>query len=184
LSADLRPALEDVSFPAYIIDRPGRLRWLNRAAIGLVGDARGKLATSVVAPGERGAVQERIARKLIGGKRTDFTTTITTPDGGVVKVDVSSVPLRSPRGAIVGIFGLMYDLRDEPMPRHPEYRLTPREHEVLLHLSAGCSTAQMADLMGISVETVRNHVRRLLRALGVHSRLEAVALARREGLVE
>jgi DNA-binding NarL/FixJ family response regulator len=33
------------------------------------------------------------------------------------------------------------------------------------------------------VQTVRNHVRRLLRALGVHSRLEAIAVARREGLL-
>lgn len=65
----------------------------------------------------------------------------------------------------------------------PERRLTPREHEVLTHLVAGCSTDQMAELMGLSRATVRNHVKRLLRALGVHSRLEAVAVARREGLV-
>jgi DNA-binding CsgD family transcriptional regulator len=54
---------------------------------------------------------------------------------------------------------------------------------VLRHLAAGCSTAQMAQLMGISVETVRNHIRLLFRALGVHSRREAVAGARRDGLV-
>jgi PAS domain S-box-containing protein len=180
----LQPALEDVAFPAYIIDRAGRLRWLNKAAIDLVGDARGRLATSVVAPADRPAVQERIARKLLGARRTDFSTSLTTPDGRVVTVDVSSVPLRSRQGTIAGIFGLMYKLRDEPPPEHPEYRLTPREHEVLLLLASGCSTHQMAERMGIAVETVRNHVRRLLRALGVHSRLEAVALARREGLVE
>jgi DNA-binding CsgD family transcriptional regulator len=181
---DLRPALEGVAFPAYIIDRTGRLRWLNSAATDLVGDARGKLATSVVAPAERRAVQERIARKLLGGERTDFTTSVTGPEGAIVRLDVSSVPLRTAGGSIAGIFGLMYRLRDEPMPEHPEYKLTPREHEVLLHLAAGCSTEQMARLMGISTETVRNHVRRLLRALRVHSRLEAVALARREGLIE
>jgi PAS domain S-box-containing protein len=180
----VRSALEDVSFPSYIIDRDGRIRWLNRAAIDLVGDARGKLATSVVAPADRAAVQQQIARKLLGGQRTDFTTAVTAPDGGVVRVDVSSVPLRADGQSIIGIFGLVYRLRDEPMPNHPEYRLTPREHEVLLHLAAGCSTEQMARLMGISVETVRNHVRRLLRSLGVHSRLEAVARARREGLIQ
>jgi PAS domain S-box-containing protein len=180
----VRPALEDVAFPAYIIDRGGRIRWLNRAGVDLVGDVRGRLATSLVTPGERGSVEELIARKLLGGERTDFTTTVTTRDGRLVQVDVSSVPLRDGEHSVVGIFGLLYQLRDEPMPDHPEYRLTPREHEVLLHLAAGCSTAQMARLMGISPETVRNHVRRLLRALGVHSRLEAVALARRKGLIE
>jgi DNA-binding NarL/FixJ family response regulator len=35
----------------------------------------------------------------------------------------------------------------------------------------------------LSTETVRNHVRHLLRALGVHTRLEAVAVARQEHLV-
>lgn len=129
-------------------------------------------------------MQEQIARKLLGGARTDFTTTLTAPDGRVVRVDVSSVPLRTRGGAIAGIFGLMYELRDEPHREHLEYRLTPREHEVLLLLASGCSTQQMAERMGIAVETVRNHVRRLLRALGVHSRLEAVALARRDGLIE
>jgi two-component system nitrate/nitrite response regulator NarL len=66
----------------------------------------------------------------------------------------------------------------------PQHRLTPREHEVLTYLVAGCSTEQMAERMGLSSSTVRNHVKRLLRALGVHSRIEAVALARREKLVD
>jgi DNA-binding NarL/FixJ family response regulator len=47
----------------------------------------------------------------------------------------------------------------------------------------GHSTEQIASSLGIAPDTVRNHIRRLLRALGVHSRLEAVALAVRDGLV-
>jgi DNA-binding NarL/FixJ family response regulator len=43
----------------------------------------------------------------------------------------------------------------------------------------GHSTAQIANELHLSMETVRNHVRHLLRALGVHSRLEAVAVAQR-----
>jgi DNA-binding CsgD family transcriptional regulator len=50
-------------------------------------------------------------------------------------------------------------------------------------LAAGCSTPQMAELMGLSTETVRNHVKRLLRALDARSRVEAVAKGRRAGLV-
>ena len=41
----------------------------------------------------------------------------------------------------------------------------------------------MAEELHLSPETVRNHVRHVLQALGVHSRLEAVALARREHVV-
>ena len=44
-------------------------------------------------------------------------------------------------------------------------------------LERGRSTQQIADELHISVETARNHVSRLLRAVGAHSRLEAVAIA-------
>jgi DNA-binding NarL/FixJ family response regulator len=44
-------------------------------------------------------------------------------------------------------------------------------------LAQGYSTAQIAEELHLSVETVRNHIRRLFHALGVHSRLEAVAVA-------
>jgi DNA-binding NarL/FixJ family response regulator len=37
--------------------------------------------------------------------------------------------------------------------------------------------------MGLSVETVRNHIRAVLRKLSAHSRLEAVANARKLGLL-
>ena len=45
-------------------------------------------------------------------------------------------------------------------------------------LERGLSTKQIARELHLSPETVRNHVRHLLRALGVNSRLEAVAAVR------
>jgi DNA-binding NarL/FixJ family response regulator len=41
----------------------------------------------------------------------------------------------------------------------------------------------MARELHLSTETVRNHIRHILRALNVHSRLEAVAMGRQEQLV-
>ena len=61
--------------------------------------------------------------------------------------------------------------------------LTARELEVLELLAEGTPNHELAQRMGISRNTVRNHVQNLLTKLGVHSRLEAVALATREGLV-
>jgi two-component system response regulator DevR len=61
--------------------------------------------------------------------------------------------------------------------------LTAREVEVLELLVDGTPNHELAQRMGISRNTVRNHVQNLLTKLGVHSRLEAVALATREGLV-
>jgi len=62
------------------------------------------------------------------------------------------------------------------------HALTPRQAEVLRLLEHGRSTDQIAEELHLSRETVRNHIRHLLQALGVHSRLEAVALARQEHL--
>ena len=50
-------------------------------------------------------------------------------------------------------------------------------------LAAGFSTDAIAARLSISVATVRNHVTAILAALGAHSRLEAVAIARRAHLV-
>jgi hypothetical protein len=50
-------------------------------------------------------------------------------------------------------------------------------------LARGHSTEQMADELGVSEHTVRNHVRAILHRLGVHSRLEAVIEAHERNLV-
>jgi DNA-binding NarL/FixJ family response regulator len=69
------------------------------------------------------------------------------------------------------------DVLEEPRP-HPKLHLTPRQAEVLRLLERGRSTTQIAEELHLSRETVRNHVKHLLRALGASSRLEAVAVAR------
>lgn len=61
--------------------------------------------------------------------------------------------------------------------------LTARELEVLRLLASGTSTTAAAESLGISTATLRAHVQAVLRKLGAHSRLEAVAEAARLGLV-
>ena len=60
-------------------------------------------------------------------------------------------------------------------------RLTPREQEVLAALMDGKSAEQIAKDAVVSLATVRSQIRSILMKLGVHSQLEAVALARRSG---
>jgi DNA-binding CsgD family transcriptional regulator len=60
----------------------------------------------------------------------------------------------------------------------PLVGLTLRERQVLGLLVEGTSTAGMAKRLGISAATIRSHVKSLLSKLGVHSRIEAVALIR------
>lgn len=61
--------------------------------------------------------------------------------------------------------------------------LSPREHDVLGMLMLGLRTDAIAGELGISENTCRGYVKSLLWKLGAHSRLEAVAIARRRGLV-
>lgn len=65
----------------------------------------------------------------------------------------------------------------------PGPSLTVREIEVLRLLTRGLPTRLLAEELGLSQATIRNHIQRLLPKLGVHSRLEAVAYAARHGLI-
>ena len=65
--------------------------------------------------------------------------------------------------------------------RHQE--LTEREHEVLGLLAQGLTNAAIAAQLFVSVHTVRNHIANLSSKLGAHSKLEALSIAVREGLL-
>jgi DNA-binding NarL/FixJ family response regulator len=68
--------------------------------------------------------------------------------------------------------------------RTPSATLTARERQTLGLLADGASTAEVAERLGVAHNTARNHVQRVLEKLGARSKLEAVAIARREGLLD
>jgi PAS domain S-box-containing protein len=177
IDADVEHALEAINVPAYVIDAQGIIRWVNPAGKRIVGDVTGRQFTSVCAPEETRRAREVFASKIAGtAKVTDAEVVLVQEDGERIGVEVSSVPLYS-GDRIIGVFGQLVNVDTEPdRPLHPH--LTPRQAEVLRLLERGQSTRQIALELHLSLETVRNHIRHLLRALGVHSRLEAVALAR------
>ena len=185
---DITHALEEVTVPAYVIDRDGRFRWLNRGAIALFGMLVGKRFTHAVAPEDLHLARTEFAKKIIGESgSTDFTLTVVASDGRRVPVRINSVPLWE-GGDIVGVFGLAYpgDAVDggarRVAPSAPQ--LTARQYEVLAHLADGLGTVEIAARLGVAEETARNHLRGLFRELDVHSRLEAVVRAYRLGLLE
>lgn len=63
-------------------------------------------------------------------------------------------------------------------------QLSQREVEVLQLLADGSTTADIASSLFVSTNTVRNHISSIIRKLGVHSRLEAVSLGIKQGLVD
>jgi DNA-binding NarL/FixJ family response regulator len=81
-------------------------------------------------------------------------------------------------------------MRGMPPPARPESAalasiasLSTREREVLLQLTRGRSTLQIAGELELSEKTVKTHLTAVYKKLGVRGRLEAVALAYRAGVV-
>lgn len=190
MEGDLERALADMPMPVYVLDRDGRFRWLNGGARSLLGDVVGRRFKWVVAPDQLHLARQQFARKIIGeAAATEFDLTFLGRDGRRVTLRINSVPLHG-SGDVVGVlvFGFPKDALSGPAAGGqaaetiPE--LTARQHEVLSLLGEGLGTKEIAENLGVSEETARNHIRALLRALGASSRLQAVITAYRFGLLD
>lgn len=105
-------------------------------------------------------------------------------------LDIAALP-RTLHGAIAGQAAISRELtlqlieiyrntRDDGLGMRPVHSaLTSREWEVLDLLCAHRGTDEIADVLVLSPETVRSHVKNLLRKLGVRTRADAVAEAQR-----
>ncbi len=116
-----------------------------------------------VAPEETRRARELFTRKIVGAvSATETEAVLFRADRTRVALEICAVPLKN-GDHIVGVFGQLVSEREEP-PRTPHPDLTPRQAEVLRLLEQGHSTRQIADELHLTTETVRNHVRNLLRA--------------------
>ncbi|MFI6866156.1 LuxR C-terminal-related transcriptional regulator [Nocardia sp. NPDC050406] len=91
--------------------------------------------------------------------------------------------------AFTGSFG-RHDAFASTLRRHPLVRrhsrhptLTGTELKVLRNLPSGRTTQQIADDLGVSVNTIKTHLRGIYSKLGTNSRMDVVAEARRCGLL-
>ena len=75
-------------------------------------------------------------------------------------------------------------MRDRASDDHelPLAELTPRELSVLEGIAGGMDNAELADSLGVSEKTVRNHITRIFDKIRVKHRYEAIVLAREAGL--
>ena len=123
--------------------------------------------------------QWRLAEALAGaGEREPATTAARAAHAAATRL--GAAPLQSALLALArrGRLDLGVDLPGQ----RALAGLTPRELEVLRLLVEGRSNRQIAEQLFISGKTASVHVTNLLAKLGVHSRLEAAAMARRLGL--
>jgi two-component system, NarL family, nitrate/nitrite response regulator NarL len=156
----------------------GRLGALQAAIAGSPRTAYVVLADSPESPG--------FARTLAAGihgaalKTDDFVE--------VLRVLTGAAGRLARRAAGGTVLSLSVQAAHRPVRRSTRYPaldhlLTPREREVLARLVHGESTTSMASSMGVQLSTTRTHIDSVLIKLGVHSRLEAVAYAVREGII-
>lgn len=181
LGLDLVTAYEALEVPASLVDAQGVCLWQNDAARALFGDQRGR-AFSPIAPDYLQNARASLARKATGADRATYGgVALIDVDGRRRQAQVTSLSLFRDRTlvAILSIVNTVSPPEPEWLPRP----LSPREHQALLLLAHGLTTAQIAERLGIASETARNHIRGVMRALGVHSRVAAVARARELDLV-
>ena len=73
-------------------------------------------------------------------------------------------------------------MTQQDVPGDANVPLTPRELQTLRLIAMGLSNREIADTMGISVETVKEHVQNMLRKTSLHDRTQAAVWALRNGL--
>jgi DNA-binding CsgD family transcriptional regulator len=181
--ADITGALEQLPVRSFIIDRDGVVRWQNAASKNAIGDWSGRKWFDVVSDNQSGAMDDLLRRIICSGDPAEMTFDVREADGGASPREVSAAPLRE-GGAVVGLFGVSVPAQTAAAPRTAEGTpLTERQLEVLQLLAMGKSTDQIAAELHLSKTTVRNHVAHLLANLGVHTRVQAVIVASRMGLI-
>ncbi len=109
--------------------------------------------------------------------------------GFLTKIDAAEEVVATVRSAFAGEMSIptslmLSVLEQGPAPvRGNPSPLTARETEVLQLLSYGYSNEALAEQLVLSVHTVRNHVQAAISKLGAHSKLEAVAIGARRGII-
>jgi PAS domain S-box-containing protein len=152
-------------------------------------------------------VIERVAR---GEHVLPFETQRLTKDGKTLDMSVAISAIRDSSGTVTGASTVARDLTEikalrrrdlgDARRRQTEVSqeaartmlspqpgkgadLTPRELEVLVLMAQGLINKQVARVLSLSLNTVRNHSQHILYKLRAHSRLEAVATAVRDGII-
>ena len=91
---------------------------------------------------------------------------------------------RAHRGEILYSPDTLVALLSRPKPHEITHPLTPREQEALQAMADGLTVVETAGQMAIAVDTVRTHIKNSISKLGARSRLEAVMIGLRAGIIE
>ena len=200
----LADSLESTADPAFAVDAESKIVAWNSAAKTALGYSRrhalGELCFKVICGkdvlGNRVCQRECLVFRSLRERKPvrRFRMRVRAGTGHYVEAECTTLcRLGSTSEATVNYLLQLWPGRGRDpvsLPRRGDTRgskaapsLTPREMEVLRFLAAGRSTRQMAEDLYVSPATVRTHVENVLGKLQAHSRLEAVVVGAREGLL-
>lgn len=174
--------LEDLGSPVVATDTEGLVTYANRYArrrYHLV--AGGSNLWGLLHPGKTAEEIEAFANNLRASGSWSGECRLRIGLGGEVDTHQNITANYDDDGNLTG-FACIESLAGIPQEGE-RITLTPRQSQVLSHLAEGDSNKQIARSLGVEEATVKLHVHKILVALGVRNRTQAVLLAKREGLV-
>jgi PAS domain S-box-containing protein len=180
----LETSLELIDLPVGLVDAEGLVVWTNAAVTDLLGARVGDSFLEFLPDELHDVARTRLVRKLRGAEATTHRLDLLDPSGRRVEVLLRSSPLRQNGSAAVLCVVIPMATLQVCGRASAAASLTPRQEQVLRLLAEGLDTDEIAERMGIALETARNHIRGLLNRLEVHSRLGAVLAGLRLGVLE
>jgi DNA-binding CsgD family transcriptional regulator len=183
LGVPIEDVLDQLEATVSVLDTTGAIRWQNAMSVARVGDQLGVNFLELMSPEHKAMADTEFTRLIFNPDASSRREIVVVgPNGKRMRTLSFGTPIQTADDRVVGVVVIGVPLTwDEQAQDGPP--LTPRLLETLELLTAGRSTREIAAELGITVETARNYVRRLLKTLGVHSRVEAVALGRELRLV-
>ena len=127
---------------------------------------------------------QKVVMLTMSDAEEDVYQSITLGARGYVIKDNSPVNIIGAlKKVMAGELAVSDAVRSAYEARKSERGLTGREKEILVLVSKGCSNAEIGDILHLSPNTVKNHLKNLFEALGAADRAEAVAIGLRRGLI-
>lgn len=185
-TAVLSAALDSTSSSVLLFDRSGDILYANPPADRLLSlQTEDELVVEAESePGQPlfaflSSLVDRVASSQ--SEKPAWRGTLQTADGRVMACEVTRLPhLENISDAVLV---LLQQFGSEPAARIDgfcaSHGLSPREQEVVRLLTEGLTTVAMADRLGISPHTVRDHLKNLYRKTGTGSRGELLGLVSR-----
>lgn len=165
------------TYTPVVIHEKGTITNINQAVTEQFGyqaeELVGKHIFSMIPPQE----QERILTYVQAEYEEEYEMNLLKRDGTTVPVKVNAKMMPFETKLLRFVFIQPIEPRDTTTPLSDEVRqtLTPREQDVMRHVAAGATNAEVAQSLQLSVHTVKFHLNNVYKKLGIGSRSEAAS---------